>query len=215
MALLRQTLLYLPAQVIAPAMQFASVLLWAVLLSPAQLGLVTMLTAAQEICYAAFFAWWGLYTLRHINSYGEEEPRRRFVATETAAIIASLAIEVAVLIPVLPLCNGGEPLAPTTLALAIAFISTRSLNVLSADRARAERRITLYSLNQIIGPVFGFGIGYCFMLLNEPSTEAVLAGFIIAQGCGVLLSVIMSDLFHRIGTVSRDILKTAAGFGGT
>lgn len=66
--LIRQTFLYLPAQVIAPAVQFAFNLIWAHLLSPEDLGVVTLLIATQEVLYALFFGWWGHYSLRFIGS---------------------------------------------------------------------------------------------------------------------------------------------------
>jgi O-antigen/teichoic acid export membrane protein len=47
--LLRQTILYLPAQFVGPLAQFVSVILWTYFLSPEELGAFALITAAQEL----------------------------------------------------------------------------------------------------------------------------------------------------------------------
>ena len=212
--LIRQTLLYLPAQVLAPAVQFASILVWAYLLSPHDLGVVTLLIATQEISYAAFFGWWGFYTLRFISSHEEGESRIGFLKAETIAIGCSALIQSLVALPILHLVFGAA-LDGTTTGLALAFMLTRSLNNYNADRARAETRITLYSLVQVVGPVIGFLFGLLCIWRFGPSPAAVIAGFIVAQLIGVGLAVGMSDFLHRAGRSSWSVFKTALGFGGT
>ncbi|AUW57338.1 hypothetical protein C1T17_03745 [Sphingobium sp. SCG-1] len=212
--LIRQTLLYLPAQILAPLVQFASVLIWAHLLVPSDLGIVTLLVAIQEICYAAFFGWWGFYTLRFIAKYADPVERVSFLRAETTAIIGSALLQSLVILPVLWL-SFGKAIGPDVVALAIVFMITRSLNNYSADRARAEARILLYSLIQVIGPVIGFLFGLLCIWYFGPSPDAVLAGFITAQLIGVGLSFTMSDFGRRIGGASADIFKTALKFGGT
>lgn len=212
--LIRQTVLYLPAQVLAPAVQFASILIWAHLLSPQDLGIVTLLIATQEICYAAFFGWWGFYTLRFISSHEAGESRIAFLKAETIAVCCSALIQSLVALPVLHLVFG-EALSAGTAGLALAFMLTRSLNNYNADRARAETRITLYSLVQIVGPVIGFLFGLLCIWKFGPSPGAVIAGFIVAQLIGVGLAIGMSDFLHRAGRSSWSVFRTALSFGGT
>lgn len=212
--LIRQTLLYLPAQILAPLVAFASVLIWAHLLVPSDLGIVTLLVAIQEICYAAFFGWWGFYTLRFIAQYSDPEKRISFLKAETTAVFGSAIVQTLVVLPVLWL-SFGKAIGADVIALALLFMITRSLNNYSADRARAEARILLYSLIQVIGPVIGFLFGLLCIWYFGPSPDAVLAGFITAQLIGVGLSVAMSDFGRRVGRSSRDIFKTALSFGGT
>ncbi len=212
--LIRQTLLYLPAQVLAPLVQFASVLIWAQLLVPSDLGVVTLLVAIQEIGYFAFFGWWGFYTLRFIANYTDPTERLSFLKTETTAIASSVAIQALVMLPVLWLAFG-KAIGMDMIALAILFMMTRSLNNYSADRARAESRILLYSLIQVIGPVIGFLFGLLCIWYFGPSPDAVLAGFIAAQLIGIAMSVIMSDFGRRVGASSMEIIRTAFSFGGT
>lgn len=215
MALIRQTILYLPAQIIAPAAQFASILLWALLLTPTDVGLVTTFAATQEICFAAFFGWWSLYVFRFIVGFDDDAARRAFLKTEAWAVAGSFVAEVIVLLPVLYLLDAKSPLSLETILLALAFISTRSLNTLGANRAMAEQRILLYSLIQIISTVGGVALGVICILLLGASADDALIGLTIAQGICILMNVAMSDLFHGFGRPSAAILKKAASFGGT
>ncbi len=212
--LIRQTLLYLPAQILAPMVAFASVLIWAHLLTPSDLGVVTLLVAIQEVCYAAFFGWWGLYTLRFIAGFTDIAERTRYLRAETAAIGLSTLVQTAVVVVVL-IYQFDTVMTPGLIALSLAFMITRSINNYSADRARAEARITLYSLVQVVGPVIGFCFGLLCIWRFGPSPNAVLAGFVVAQLIGVGLAIAMSDFCRGLGRVDPAILKTALTFGGT
>lgn len=210
--LLRQTLLYLPAQILSPLVQFASVLVWSHLLAPQSLGTVTLLVAIQEVCYMAFFGWWSLSTLRFISSFEGAAERAPFLKTESLAIIGCVVAQSLLLALLLPLVLG-QTLSPQVLALSIAFMLTRSLNNYTADRARAEAQIALYSMVQIIGPVIGFLFGLFCIWRFGPAPSSVLAGFVVAQSIGIVIGLIRSDLFRSFGRGSRTILKRAISFG--
>jgi O-antigen/teichoic acid export membrane protein len=210
--LLRQTVLYLPAQVLAPLVQFASVLVWSHLLAPEQLGLVTLFVAMQEICYLLFFGWWSLSVLRFISGYTEVEARRSYLRTEAMAVGACLAVQTLVLAPIVFFAYRTQ-LDAAGLALVLSFMLTRSLNSYSADRARAEGFVLLYTLVQTVGPIIGFLFGLGCIWYFGPSSNAVLAGFILAQVIGALLSLAMSDFCRSLGPPSREILRKAAEFG--
>lgn len=212
--LIRQTLLYLPAQIIAPLVAFASVLIWAHLLAPADLGVVTLLVAIQDICYAAFFGWWGLYTLRFIAGFITPEERYIYLRTEMFAMVLSTLVEIAVVVPVLNY-SFGSLMTPSLTVLSVLFMLTRSINNYGADRARAEARIALYTLVQTVGPVIGFGFGLACIWWFGSSPNAVIVGFVVAQGLGVLLSITMSDFCRGLGRPSLTMIKSALTFGGT
>ena len=55
--LLRQTLLYLPAQVVGPVFQFVSAVVWTYYLPPAEMGAFALIGAAQELVYLALLFW--------------------------------------------------------------------------------------------------------------------------------------------------------------
>ena len=51
--LLRQTLLYLPAQVLGPIFQLISAFAWTHFLAPGEMGVFALVSAAQELAFAA------------------------------------------------------------------------------------------------------------------------------------------------------------------
>lgn len=212
--LIRQTILYLPAQIIAPLVQFASVLIWSHLLAPEHLGMVTMMVAIQEIGYITFFGWWSLSMLRFITGYTGPEQRQAYLRTETGALALSLLLQTLILLPVLA-WYFGQTLGRGSLALALAFMLTRSFNDYMADRARAEAKIALYTFVQTVGPVAGFLVGLFWIWHVGPSSDAVLAGYVIAQVIGIAAGVLMTDFCRSIGRVSGTIMREAFAFGAT
>lgn len=211
--LLKQTLLYLPAQILAPTIQFIAILVWAKLLTPTDLGVVTLVIASQEVCFAACFGWWQRYTLRFINSFGPDSGRLDYLRTEMFAMAASIVLQTAIITPVLISTFRGS-MSPMLLAITTAFMITRSLNNYQSERARADARIALYSIIQICGPVIGFVVGLLIIWRFGSTPVAVFGGFCVAQLFGLAAGVAMSDFGRAFGRPSVPILKTAVTFGG-
>ncbi|GMM61965.1 oligosaccharide flippase family protein [Novosphingobium pituita] len=211
--LIRQTLLYLPAQIVAPLVQFASILVWARLMTPRDLGVVTLTIAVQEVYFALFFGWWQRYVLRFVRTFADTTARRQFLGCETLALLASGAAQSLAVVPLAAALEGGLP-DPAMLALVEGFMITRSTSAYFADRARAEARIALYSLVQTCGPMAGFAIGVLLLLAHGSSAQAVLLGFLLAQGLGLVAALAMSDALRRPPAYDRPVFHTAIAFGG-
>src|SRR5688572_21880249 len=62
--MLRQSLLYLPAQIIGPVMQLIAMVVWTHLVSEHTLGVITLVIATHELLQVAFLAWWSQFALR-------------------------------------------------------------------------------------------------------------------------------------------------------
>lgn len=211
--LLRQTLLYLPAQILSPLVQFAAVLVWAKFLTPVDLGTVALTIAMQEMCFAGFFGWWSRYTLRFIGKFDKAGDRLAFVRTEAFGISCSTIVQ-ALVVTTLFLFVLDTKLPLSTVLLANAFMVTRSLNNYQAERARADGNIALYSIIQICGPVIGFAVGFGLLLRFGSSPSAVFAGYIVAQVVGLAVGIARSDFGRSWGRPSRAILRQAVTFGG-
>ena len=56
--LIRQTFLYLPAQLIGPLFQFIAAVVWTHWLMPDAYGVLTFIFAAQELAYILCNGWW-------------------------------------------------------------------------------------------------------------------------------------------------------------
>lgn len=208
--LLRQALLYLPAQFMAPLIQLISLFVWAYLLEPGDLGRVALILAIQEIAYLLFFGWWSLSVLRFLPNYREAAARAAYLRTETSAVAACLVLQMLALGGTLVLTLN---LSPASLTLALGFMLTRSLNLYAADRARAEQKILLYTLVKAAIPTLGFLLGLLCIPALGASGEAIFAGLLFAQLGGIVLALAMTDFARDIGVPSREILRRAAAFG--
>jgi len=69
--LLRNTLLYMPAQLFAPLLQFVVTVVWTHLFDPAVYGVVAFVIAAQELTGGIGLAWWSVYLLRFRQQYAD------------------------------------------------------------------------------------------------------------------------------------------------
>lgn len=211
--LIKQTLLYLPAQLLSPLVQFASILVWAQLLTPADLGVVTLVIATQEVCFVVFFGWLQRYVLRFIRSFNGAEERAAYNRTESFGLVASTLIQTVIILPLM-LWQIEMPVSSALLALIAAFMVTRSISNYVAERARADANIRLYSLIQICGPVLGFFLSLPFIIGGGAGPVPVFIAFIVAQILGLLAALRMSDVFHAWGLPDRAILNVMIRYGG-
>ena len=170
--LLRQTLLYLPAQVVGPIFQFISVVAWTHFLSPESMGIFALVTATQELAYTATLFWFTLYTMRYHDAAGPAEARRRFLDSEMAVMLASA---LASIVLVLGLQTAVEAAWSWSLLIAgSAYITTRAVVIQLGDRARTEHDTLTYSLLQMVWPVIGLALGLAFVKLFGSTAAVVL-----------------------------------------
>ena len=133
--LLRQTLLYLPAQLLGPLVQFAAALVWTHWLSPAAYGVLALVMAAQELVFLVCLSWWSHYTMRYLPTFVGDEDRARFGATEQLALAATTLLQSVAVFLVLALMDA-EPTGDLV-AAALGFTITRSLLHHLSERARS------------------------------------------------------------------------------
>lgn len=209
--LFRQTLLYLPAQVLGPAFQFISIIAWTHFLSPADMGTFALVAAVQELAYVATTFWFTLYTMRYHDPNGEAARRGQFLNTETMVLaLASLASIVIVF--ALPLF--ADIAWTRNLAMAaIAYTVTRGLVTHLSDRARTEHDTVTYSVFQISWPLLGLFIGLALVTLFERSAATVLWGYAIAQTISLLVAGWRLDFGTRPTHYAPDAVSTALRYG--
>ena len=93
--LLRQTLLYLPAPVLAPASQVIAALVWTHWLAPGPYGLLTFLLASQDLVFLTCVSWWTHYAMRYAGGLGPGA-RDTFAASEAPVLALTGVAQVAV-----------------------------------------------------------------------------------------------------------------------
>lgn len=209
--LLRQTLLYLPAQIVGPIFQFISVVAWTHYLSPESMGVFALVTSTQELAYTVSLFWFTLYTMRYHDSAGDAAAKGRFLDTESAVLLASA---VASVVMVLALVAAVETQWSTSLLLAsIAYIVTRAIVTQFTDRARTEHDTLTYTVLQTVWPVLGLGIGIALVALVEQSTAMVLWGYTIAQVISLVVAAMRLEIGPKPLAFDRDMVRKALRYG--
>jgi O-antigen/teichoic acid export membrane protein len=210
--MIRQSLLYLPAQVIGPVMQLVAMVVWTHLVSEHTLGVITLVIATHELLQVAFLAWWSQFALRFFGRFSNAEDARRFYRTENVVLLGSTIVQSVAAIGILLLVVA--PDATRTLLIAtVAYVASRTLTLYVSERARVAQQIGLYSVQQIFGPTAGFVAGWILIELVAPAPEWVLTGFAIAQFLAVLLILPFLNCGFSLRPFDRDIFKHALNYG--
>lgn len=211
--LIGHTLRYLPAQLLSPAAQLISMILWTHWLEPAEMGVFTLVTVSQEIAYLVCLGWFSVYALRFLPGEHDEAGRRRYLGTENAVVLASLGGSVVAAC----LSIWALPGAHVTLEMAAvmaAFFATKALNAHYAERARAQAAFLPYSVLQLAGPVGGLLLGWLAMHHLGASADVLLAAYALAQGLGTVLALPGLGMSWRLPRPDWELLRSAVGFGG-
>ena len=209
--LLRQTLAYLPAQLVGPLAQAVAALVWTHWLAPAPYGILTFLIAGQELVFLASLSWWTHYTMRYLGGLDAAE-REAFARNEAPVIGIGFLAQIAGTLLVLLLL--GQPVTSGLAVAAIAYVSTRSLLMHLGERARAQGRIAIYTLGQFSSSVVGFGFALALVAAVAATPTSILWGFSVAQFAGIL--VMWQALGMTVGAQapSGALLSAAMGYGG-
>lgn len=209
--LIRQTLAYLPAQLLGPLVQFATAIVLTHYLGAAEYGLTMLIFASQELVFLVCVAWWTIHMLRYAGSITDEAARKRYDATEAGVLVLTALLQVFATIGVI---LASEPtVSPAFYFGACLFTVTRGyLNFLS-ERARKDAAILDYSLIQIGAPVGGLLLTLLVLATLGARPGWVLLVFAIMQGVVGLGVGLRLGLVRRPGAIDREIVKAALAFG--
>lgn len=205
--LLQQTWRYLPAQIIAPAVQLAALLLWAHLLPLAEIGRLTLVVATQEVLFAGVLAGWSHFMLR----YRAREHPASFRQTEIRVLAAAIVVQLALLAVLLPLVFGSALSVAFCLSAAV-FVTCRSLSVYLAELARARDDAVSYTCLQALFPALGLALAIVAIAQIAATAQAVLCALALAQAVGIVIAAARSGPWHVGSAADAAILKSAVAF---
>lgn len=209
--LLRQTLLYLPAQVLGPIVQFLSIVLWTYFLDPVEMGTLALITAAQELGYTATMFWFTLYTMRYFDKAADTSRQSAFKNAEAGILLwASAGTVLGVL--ALPLFIN-VAWSPTLLAATLAYCLSRTIATHLTDRARTAQDTYVYTFMQITWPILGLTLGIVFVKIFSATAANVLWGYAAAQCIALGFVIHRLQLGLHPGRISKDIINTALQYG--
>lgn len=212
MLIISHTLRYLPAQLLSPLAQLASMILWTHWLAPAQMGLFTLVTVTQEVAYLACLGWFSVYALRYLPPETDATGREHYLGTENGVVLASMlasAVVAAGSLWMVPAAERGWPLA----GVMAAFFASKALNAHYAERARAQSSFVPYSALQLAGPVGGLLLGWLAMRHVAPTAMVLLGAYAVAQTVGVLLALPGLGMSRHLPRPDWKLLRAAVEFG--
>jgi O-antigen/teichoic acid export membrane protein len=210
--LLRNTLLYMPAQIVGPLFQLIAMVVWTHAVNEHTLGIITLVTATHELLQIGFLAWWSQYALRFLGRYQDRGEGQRFYRTENTVLLVSVIVQSIIIVAILRFVIA--PDATTGLYLAtVGYVITRTLNLYIGERARVHHQIGIYSIQQILGPAVGFLIGLALIKLISQSPEWPLAGYAVAQLVAAV--IVLPKLGHgrSFWPLDREIIRHALHYG--
>ena len=208
--LLRQTLLYLPAQIIGPLSQVIAAVTWTYWLAPAPYGLLTLLIASQDLIFLVGLSWWTHYTMRYLGGLTGAD-REGFAASEAPIFALAMVGQVVGTLIVLGFLH--ETITPRLALAAIAYVSTRSLLVHLCERARAQGRIAAYTIGQAGGSLGGFLLALVAVWRLAATPEVALMGFALAQVATIVALWVLLGISRGALVPGRALLLAALGFG--
>lgn len=209
--LLRQTILYLPAQLLGPLFLFLAAVIWTHVMPPGPYGVLMFIMAFQELAFYFGLSWWSLTVLRYRDAFDAGAHRARFERTETTILYLSILVQTAFVLVLLPLLSE-KPNAPL-LGMAAAFVVTRSLLQHFSERARAGGDVLCYTVAQIVGPVAGLGLGLVLTTIVGATPAMALAGYALAQGLLLPWVWVRSGAGFRLGRPGPDVIAAVMTYG--
>jgi O-antigen/teichoic acid export membrane protein len=205
--LLRNTLLYMPAQLFAPLLQFVVTVVWTHLFDPAVYGIVAFVVAAQELTGGIGLAWWSVYLLRFRQQYADVA---RFAAMDARVVAGGVLSQVAFAAPTLALV--GLAPSPRLFAATAAYLASRAALNHYGEVARSNHRIGVYTLAQLSSPVLGSGLSIVAAIALKADAATALAAMAVGQTAGLALTSIGLRRPLRLGRFDVAIFREARQF---
>jgi O-antigen/teichoic acid export membrane protein len=208
--LIRHTILYMPAQLLPPLVQFATMIVWTHLLHPAAFGITTFAIAAQEFTTLIGITWWSLFVLRFRARFamaGDE----RFRLMDNLVAVFAVGAQIALTLPMLWLA--GSPIDWAIFLSAAGFFICRTILAHYAEWARADHRIGLFTTAQLIGTVVGSGLSIAALMIVGPDPSVALGSQAVGYGLGLVVLFFGTNLRFRVGRFDSGIFRNAMRYG--
>lgn len=210
MLLIRQTVLYLPAQVFGPLCQFAAAVGWTHYLAPADYGVAAYLIAAQDLALILTMQWWSLFTGRFFQRFQRSGGLEDYAQTDLALVLVGSALQIpAAAIVMLSL---GVFTWSFFAATSLYFITRVALNHYS-ERARASERIAVYTIAQTASSVVGSLMSFPVLLYVSQTPEALIWTFVLPQALALAVIVRLLGVPRRIVKIDRAMVSAGLVYG--
>lgn len=210
--LFRQTVLYLPAQVVGPFSQMAAAFIWTHWLTPEALGAYAIIIAVQELTYLLVLSWWSSYVQRFVTTHeGVDESLRLDQMEASIQLLAGVA-QTGLVIAALAIAF--DYIVSVELVIAtIAFTLTRNLTTHFAWRARARFETVAFTLLQSMGPTLGLAFGLISVSMIAATPAMLLWSYAAAQLLGLAIALPLMRFDIRKPRVDWSLFERAWTYG--
>lgn len=209
--LIRQTLAYMPAQILGPLTQFATAIILTHFFNPADYGLTMLIFASQELIFQLFLAWWSSFYLRYSGNYSGASAKSDLHRTESSVLIIATICQILATIALVWVVD--PAFSGSLLTGACLYVVSRSYLTYVSERARSQGQIFAYSVLQIAAPLGGLLLTLAVMLVWPATPGRVLLDFAITHLLAGLLVAWRLKMLVRPGRFDRSVLRAALGFG--
>jgi O-antigen/teichoic acid export membrane protein len=207
--LIIKTLKLLPAQLLSPLAQFASILIWTHIASSETIGVVTLVSGQQELIRTILLAWWSQYALRFI---GEAQGNGKiFQSTSNSILLFSALAQGIASVILLHFFVVSEPEFLLILSVML-FVVLRCINQHNVNIAAARSQTLDYNILSIVGPVLGLGIGAFLLFLLGDNPAYPLLGYALGESIGLIYSLARSQSGWVGWQIDYSILKQAYSY---
>ena len=183
--LLRNTLSFLPAQVLGPAAQLLSIIAWTHMANEKVIGVVTLVTAAQDLFVTVALAWWTLFVIRTYREHDAKDSGADLNGASLVIVGFSALIQAALSIGNLLLVV--QPESSLALCAVVGlFTALRGVNQYNYSLESVRLRPLDYSIYAMSGPVLGLVLGLGALAVFGPDPIWPLLGYAIGEGVGVI-----------------------------
>lgn len=211
--LLRQTLLFLPAQALVPLSQMAAAFLWTFWLLPEPMGTYAIIWSVQELIYLGIMSWWSTYCLRFASGLVHDGRGVAFDQSEMAIQLGGAVLQTAAAMAAVWMFLP-QGFTFEAVAAALSFTLTRNIATHFSTRSRAQMEALPYTINLVTGSVLGLIFGLIAVVYIEATPEALLFAYAAAQALGLIVSAPFTSVRLQKPKIDPAIWNAAWAFGG-
>lgn len=207
--LIKKTLQFLPAQLLGPLAQFASILIWTHIVSASTIGTVTLVAGQQELIRMVLLGWWSHYALRFIGD--PKSAASNFASSSNAVLLISALLQVVAACAML-LGVVDANASPALAASVAAFVVLRSTSQHLVNVAAARANALDYNLLSISGPVLGLAAGIAMVRYWGDQPVLLFLGFVCGEGIALIYMLLRYRPNLARWAVDTHLLRDAAKY---
>jgi O-antigen/teichoic acid export membrane protein len=211
--LLRQTLSYLPAQILGPLAQLVSVVAWTHLADERSIGVVTLVVNSQDFLALILVVPWTIFVQRHYREHAAAGRLDDILSSTGLVMGVSIALQVVLAVINLKLfIDPGSDLV--LMLVTAAFVSLRAVSACCIVFSVLRKDYVGFTVYSLSGPVIGLCLGLGGLYLFGPNPLWPLLGYVAGEAIAAIYALTKVRIPRVEWEGIRDIVREGVRFGG-